>query len=71
MFYGYFLYFLNIIEGNTITVWKFVVYSSKMFPQFLTEASRKILACWVPNQSLKSFFSGQILDIEGMGAIFD
>ena len=71
MSYSYFSFFLNIIEDNTITVWKFVVYSSKIFPQLLTEASRKILACWVPNESLKKFFSGQILDMEGMGAMFD
>ena len=28
MFYSYFFSFLNIVEGNTITVWNFVVFSS-------------------------------------------
>ena len=50
MFYSYLLYFLNIIEGNAITVVR------KMFPQLLTEVFQKALACRLPNQSLKSFF---------------
>ena len=71
MSYSYFLYSLNIIESNAITVWKFVDCPSKMFRQLLTEASQKVLTCWLPYQSLKNLFSENILGMEGMDAIFD